>query len=416
MAHLGRAAAFFLLLAFEGIYSSSECNANGVYDAKSNTCVCDKAWRGDECERLALLPLPHKTLGTIYPGINSHTTSSWGGSVILGEDGLYHLLVAEFANSCGLATWQSNSFIRHAVAETVDGNYQPREVVMGVYSHNPTCIDATPAGGPKCLLLHIGSGQKSPNHPIKKCSGGFSPPPTPAGQAAVMRSKDDDNGVLSLLVLDRFGSKHEWRAENITCAPDKANNTKCNLFDNAGGFVDPDGTTWVNFVLRGDHNHSGHGAAGFGIASATSWRGPFVPLSGFWDVPVLVGNGTAFNRSEDGFMWRDKRGSFHMIFHFLGTPDDPGDHGGHAFADQGALHWTFSPGKAFDAANNTMDDPTFPAASYAKRQRPHLLFDEHGEMTHLLTGVCLHTHAHMCMSRTALYFFRVLHFNQFTDS
>ena len=64
-----------------------------------------------------------------------------------GDDSLWHLLVAEMQGHCGLDTWQHNSIIRHAVSASVDGTYEAREVVMGVFAHNPTCMDASPAGG-----------------------------------------------------------------------------------------------------------------------------------------------------------------------------------------------------------------------------------------------------------------------------
>ena len=63
------------------------CNRNGILQT-NGLCRCDAAWRGPHCSELALLPANGKTLGTIYPGRNSTTTSSWGGTVTLGVDGL----------------------------------------------------------------------------------------------------------------------------------------------------------------------------------------------------------------------------------------------------------------------------------------------------------------------------------------
>ena len=43
------------------------------------------------------------------------------------------MFVAEMANSCGMTTWATNSIIRHAVADTPEGPYARREVLMHPY-------------------------------------------------------------------------------------------------------------------------------------------------------------------------------------------------------------------------------------------------------------------------------------------
>ena len=96
------------------------CSRNGVA-LPGGGCRCDAAWVGLECETLNLLPAQAENLGTIYPGPDSHTTSSWGGTVSKGEDGHFHLLVSEMLGGCGLGAWQRNSVIRHATSPTIDG-------------------------------------------------------------------------------------------------------------------------------------------------------------------------------------------------------------------------------------------------------------------------------------------------------
>ena len=96
------------------------CSRNGVA-LPGGGCRCDAAWAGGECGTLNLLPALANNLGTIYPGPDSHSTSSWGGTVSKGEDGLFHLLVSEMLGGCGLGAWQRNSAVRHATSPTIDG-------------------------------------------------------------------------------------------------------------------------------------------------------------------------------------------------------------------------------------------------------------------------------------------------------
>jgi hypothetical protein len=76
-----------------------DCNRNGVL--VNGKCVCDAAWKNGDCSTLALLPAKAENLGAIYPNA---TTSSWGGTITYGEDNLYHFIVSEMADHCGLGT------------------------------------------------------------------------------------------------------------------------------------------------------------------------------------------------------------------------------------------------------------------------------------------------------------------------
>jgi hypothetical protein len=344
--------------------------------------------------------------------------------VLKGDDGLWHLIVAEMQGHCGLQTWQRNSFIRHATSHTIDGTYTPAEQVMGIFSHNPTCFDATAAGGPQCILLHIGAGNHSESrHPIQtNCTKGYTPAPafgetnnatvddhrSTAKQGATIRPQVtgvNATATYDVLIMDSFasGRRHDkegnptwekaWRAGQLSCAADKAGKALC-PFDNPTGWVDKDGTAWINYVQRGDHttghDHGGRGGYGFGLAKAPSWKGPYLPLSGYWDAPILASNGSAWRNCEDSVLYRDARGNLHMLFHYFGLNTDHGDHGGHAHAGPDGLRWSFSNGHPFDetvAFTNTSSGRTIPSAVYSNRQRPHVLLSPTGELTHLLTGV-----------------------------
>ena len=61
------------------------------------------------------------------------------------------MYLAEFSNSCGLLTWTTNSIIRHAVSDSPQGPFEPEEVIMKPFAHNPTAIRA-PDGAYVCTL------------------------------------------------------------------------------------------------------------------------------------------------------------------------------------------------------------------------------------------------------------------------
>ncbi|KAL5320041.1 hypothetical protein ACEPPN_013100 [Leptodophora sp. 'Broadleaf-Isolate-01'] len=96
------------------------------------------------------------------------------------------------------------------------------------------------------------------------------------------------------------------------------------------------------------------------------------------------------NRNEDPFLWRDKRGNFHMLLHSLEDGGGFGDGpkvGRHAFSKTLEGPWTFNAKTlAFDTTV-IFEDGSF--VDYFRRERPQLFFSEDGEMTplYLTTGV-----------------------------
>ena len=91
-----------------------------------------------------------------------------------------------------------------------------------------------------------------------------------------------------------------------------------------------------------------------GVARAGSWRGPYVATS---DAPVFP------DEQEDPGIFRDARGSFHMLTHDFAQPT-----GGHAFSADG-LNWTFA-GQAY---GTTMQYADGSSVEFARRERPQVL-------------------------------------------
>jgi hypothetical protein len=82
-----------------GCRNDEDCSLNGKCSAATGTCECRPAFKGARCEQLNLLT---PTRGAGYRGIDdSRNTSSWGGAVLKGSDGFYHMWAAEMTEHCG---------------------------------------------------------------------------------------------------------------------------------------------------------------------------------------------------------------------------------------------------------------------------------------------------------------------------
>ena len=69
--------------------------------------------------------------------------STWGGSVVRGHDGKFHMFSAQMTHNTGIVVWMSNSRIRHAVSTTGPyGPYEPRDIAFGLWGHEPTVARA----------------------------------------------------------------------------------------------------------------------------------------------------------------------------------------------------------------------------------------------------------------------------------
>jgi hypothetical protein len=73
---------------------------------------------------------------------NNDTLTTWGGSVVRGDEGDYHLYAAAFGLGCNLGSWHSNSFVMHGVASAPAGPYRWSDVALPMEHHNPHAVRA----------------------------------------------------------------------------------------------------------------------------------------------------------------------------------------------------------------------------------------------------------------------------------
>ena len=132
-----------------------DCSLNGVCNTQTGVCACDKPWIGNidgsntlpDCGFLDFLPSPVSSCGpacVFHGGPSSVDTSwtSWGISVLSADDGLYHGMVAEMANECGLGAWTKGSQVIHTNSSSPTGPFLrvAGDPVVPPWSHNPQQI------------------------------------------------------------------------------------------------------------------------------------------------------------------------------------------------------------------------------------------------------------------------------------
>lgn len=261
---------------------------------------------------------------------------------MVAEGGLYHLFVAEMADNCSLAAWGRNSFVTHATAAAPEGPFIKRGApAVGVWSHNPQILrlaDDTFA------LWHIGTGANGSPSNCSSAPGDVAPGDGAAG-ATVHVSPSLDG---------------PWTPFPGT--------PSCN---NPAPLLHPNGTLFLVCDSRVLYSAPALGgpwtiaaAAPFSNRSASSPTGTY----------------------EDAFLWLDKRGAWHALFHVYDEIITPScvdsNVSAHAFSEDG-LSWHFSPRQPYNTTVALDDGTSFVTPT---RERPKLFFGPDGEPSHLYNG------------------------------
>jgi hypothetical protein len=99
------------------------------------------------------------SFGKSWPAFAYQNLTSWGGNAVAGDDGKYHMFTSAMSFSknnsaqlsdlipgpCSIGTWERNSLVVHAVAQSPTGPYTLSDVAMGSAHTNPQ-IMRTPKG------------------------------------------------------------------------------------------------------------------------------------------------------------------------------------------------------------------------------------------------------------------------------
>ena len=387
--------------------TDDDCSLNGLCDAASGACTCDRPWGGADCARLQFRPAPVSACGKAcaYHAMDRRNTS-WGGSVVQAEDGggggrTYVMAAAEMEGGCTLGQWQTNSQVALATAQTPLGPYRKVGVAVGPWSHNPQLVRG--ADG-TWLIFTLGNGTAGPKGPPVMCNGdgdgsdavsqqkaGVSADrfdaeaPTPAlgaaAAAAAAAAADGANITVGFVIhyASSLNGSAPWQPWPVTLSDFRAQDNMDNW--NPAPVVLPDGR--VRLMIHTDPAPW----AGETIYEAPHWKGPYRRLTG--DVMAYCSR-----CQEDPFMWVDARGHWHALLHKMfddggDAPSadpvpSPGWAGGHIYSRDG-ISWSRQQ-RAY-STNVTLE--TGEVLLTARRERPKLVFDADGRPTHLTNGAIL---------------------------
>jgi hypothetical protein len=354
----------FVSLSLQKCANDQDCSLNGVC-GRGNVCHCDDGWTGGDCGILDVRPAKRDN------GYNQTATgtSSWCNSIVRDpkEHNLHHLFVSEFSHGCGLDYWAPYSRIIRAESRSGPaGPYTFAAEVQGTFAHNPTVV-YSPADK-EWLLYHIGCPTKVADTCQTKhftCGAG-----------------NNNNGESGISVMSSSDLR-TWRPKGQILKgndgagwdADVTNPSAFPLFSNG---IDSHDTRAVLLAYRGcPYNCSGAELINLAL-SETGYTGPYKKLQ---QGPVFP------NDNEDPFIWRDKRGNYHMLLHSLEPEGGFGDGpkvGRHAWARHYAGPWTFgSKTLAFSTQVEYNDGST---VDFFRRERPQLYFSDDGKMSPLFLG------------------------------
>jgi hypothetical protein len=262
-------------------------------------------------------------------GINGsipNTTHHWGGHAM--QDPKTKKWVgffSYFAQYCDLNGWQSQSMIISAVSDAPDGPFdQQRTPVVGVWSHN-AMISQHPNG--TYYLFHIGDGNPVAGHPPVNCAPGKPDPVFPFHEPpnATLHASESLYGP--------------WRPVYDVIS---LNNPAVYFWENGStAMYDRSRVRW---------------APGFDNFQNSTFK-----------QAKVMGRTTSIN-PEDPFVWKDKKGRFHMLInansgHWVCKAGIPC--GGHLWSLDG-IHWSEPYYPAFGPIIH-MEDGTTRVYDYVER-------------------------------------------------
>lgn len=371
---------------------------------------------------------------------------------MLFEDGKYWMFAAEMANHCGLGQWTTNSQVVAAVSDTPLGPFVRQGVSIPPWSHNPEAI-RTPDGQYVIYTLGPGFGLKKEQNCTKGATvnDDLNPTcPTPRQDtdfegndlppACGLRASSAEECCSHCLDHPKCSSYTYMPTAHNCCLKTAGAAGARHIRSYQSAVVRPPPPTTVNFTVHS--SSSPHGPWTATTMSVPGWNNSWTlqnpgnwnpapvvlpdgsvrvmahtdwaPWSGevileapHWQGPYRVVGGDlidhCFYCEEDPFMWVDKRGNWHVLYHRMfdpaGTLDPnwgqedgswrrprspvptPGWAGGHAFSRDG-LSW--SPWTRCYNTSVLLENGQ--TVETRRRERPKLLFNADGHPTHLYNG------------------------------
>lgn len=335
-----------ILVVVKGCTTEDDCSLNGV--CSDGSCICDPGWRSADCGELDLYPAT-KWTGYNHTNVNASDAyeggtkgnSSWGGQILQDREdpNKFHLITSQFAHGCGLSGWKPfSTIIRAESSAGPRGPYTWAQELFSSFYHNPTTF-WSPADE-LYLLYFIGVDYQVPDSCGSRTIG--------------------PNNI------------------SFSASPDlKTWSARKQILTNA--------TNPAPWPLHSQDNHT----SAFALAVEDNL---IYVAENFNASYERIFNPSGQPWSEDPFLWRDKRGHWHILVHYMIDIEERNEKGpnvgAHLYARNLTGPWTFN--KQTLAYNTTVNYDDGTSTVLYRRERPKLYFDLNDpEMTplYLLNGV-----------------------------
>lgn len=347
-----------------------DCSLNGIcVDA---SCACDSGWRGADCGVVNLAPA---VLGSGYnrTGELPQPTSSWGANIFPDEDtpDKWHMYASEFTEHCDIRNWSPNSRIVHTVSTTgALGPYAFASEAVPAFAHNPKVLRA-----PDGTWLMYTIGVPTAASALVNCSAPQGGRGAGTGTDALdTPGRTPANRESNITLYTATSLEGPWAYHSVVLGEDDEG-TWDEDTTNPSPWVLPSGEVLLMYrgcIVAG----GGCGHEYIGVASAPSWRGPYTRLLNSSVLPQVP--------AEDPSFWRDRRGNYHFLMHYI--PDDKLV-ARHAFARNYTGPWSLHEA-SIPYNTSVLLAGGEGSIEFHKRERPHFVFGADGfTPTHMITGV-----------------------------
>lgn len=293
----------------------------------------------------------------------------WCGSVVQGNDGLYHMFASRWPKHLPMHPgWLVHSEIVRAVSADPEGPYQFAEVVLpargaeywdGRSTHNPHIVKH----GEKYLLYYMGT-----TYPFEDVKPGDEYGLEDA-RCIVARA----NKRIGLATANHV--EGPWERLDSPIVDVRPGKFDSYLISNPAPCVHEDGSVLLIYKSRAYEGHR-FGDMALGAAWADHYSGPYRSIS---EEPIFPPSDIHL---EDPFIWRTETG-YEMIAKDMNGNVGGERHGGiHAYSQDG-LNWQIAEQpKAYSRLVNWDDGSTKLMGNF---ERPFLLFHQ-GKPTHLFAA------------------------------
>ncbi len=284
----------------------------------------------------------------------------WGGSVVKGDEGKYHMYYSRWPRKCGFSAWVTHSEIAHAVADSPTGPFQHQDIALpvrgktywdGLCTHNPT----VKRFGGKYHLYYMGNTGDG-----KEMTG--------------LNWVHRNNQRVGVAVADSpNGPWKRFDQPLVDVSPQK--NAPDSLCTNNPSITKMhDGRYLLIYKCVGQKNKLPFGGPVVHLAAiADSPIGPFRKHM----EPVFTMPGVMFP-AEDPYIWyqADKKRYYALVKDNHGTFTKRGKSTA-LFTSEDGLKWDLSPHKFVIDVNVKMSDGS--VKKFNRLERPQIYFDEMGQ-------------------------------------